>query len=46
MCTKSRSGVRHETVSETRQGLTVDTLKQAHDKVLEGTMRDKIAIAL
>ncbi|MEH0832147.1 zinc-binding alcohol dehydrogenase family protein [Pectobacterium cacticida] len=34
------------TASETLQGLTVDTLKQAHDKVLEGHMRGKIVIAL
>ena len=34
------------TASETLQGLTVDTLKQAHGKVLEGHMRGKIVIAL
>ncbi|MCL6408328.1 zinc-binding alcohol dehydrogenase family protein, partial [Dickeya dadantii] len=34
------------TASEALQGLTVDTLKQAHGKVLEGHMRGKIVIAL
>ncbi|WP_233972569.1 zinc-binding alcohol dehydrogenase family protein [Pectobacterium versatile] len=34
------------TASETLEGLTVDTLKQAHGKVLEGHMRGKIVIAL
>ncbi|MEH2921774.1 zinc-binding alcohol dehydrogenase family protein [Samsonia erythrinae] len=34
------------TASATLHGLTVETLKQAHDKVLEGHMRGKVVIAL
>ncbi|WP_436877021.1 zinc-binding alcohol dehydrogenase family protein [Siccibacter turicensis] len=38
-------GVVESSLSETLHGLSVETLQQAHDKVLEGHMRGKVAIA-
>ncbi|WP_024550833.1 zinc-binding alcohol dehydrogenase family protein [Siccibacter turicensis] len=38
-------GVVESSLSETLHGLSVETLQQAHDKVLEGHMRGKVVIA-
>lgn len=38
-------GIVESSLSETLHGLSVETLQQAHDKVLEGHMRGKVVIA-